>query len=179
MWSVNFTERRAWLLSLWTNEGRDLPPEIYVTRQFLLPFRENIKLSQLWLPLLFSVSKSRQINISWIDLEISIFGYPAFQPLTKCFFFQARENLSISFNYIRFTSVSHIPAYPDFLFRKMIKSISFMENETEVAIKMWKLKKTNSSPFGNRACLLHWCLIVLLMKTNIRKWSETFPDKQT
>ena len=47
---------------------------------------------------------------------------------------------------------------PNFLFRKIVKSISFMENETEEAIKMQKLKKTNSSPLGNRTCLLHWCL---------------------
>ena len=85
--------------------------------------------------------------------------YPAFQPLTKRFVFQAIENLSISFNYIRVTSVSQIPASPYFLFRKIVKSISFMENETEEAIKMQKLKKTNSSPFGNRTCLLYWCLI--------------------
>ena len=65
--------------------------------------------------------------------------YPTFQPLTKYFVFQARENLSISFNYIRVSSVSYIPTSSNFLFRKMIKSISFMENETEEAIKMRKL----------------------------------------
>ena len=57
--------------------------------------------------------------------------------------------------FIRLSSVTHIPASPIFLFRKMIKSISFMENETEEAIKTQKLNKTNSSPFGNRACLLY------------------------
>ena len=41
MWSVNFTERRAWFVNLWTNVRRDLPPEIYVTRQFPLSFREK------------------------------------------------------------------------------------------------------------------------------------------
>ena len=105
--------------------------------------------------------------------------YPTFQPLTWCFVFQTNENLSISFNYIRVTSVTDIPTSPNFLFRKIIKSISFMENETEEVIKMQKLNKTNSSPFGNRTCLLHWCLIAWLMKTKIRKWNETFPDKQT
>ena len=97
---------------------------------------------------------------------------PAFQPLTKCFVFQAIENLSISFNYIRVTSVSQTPASPYFLFRKIVKSISFMENETEEAIKMQKLKKTNSSPFVNRTCLLYWCLKAWLMKTKLRKWNE-------
>ena len=62
-------------------------------------------------------------------------------------------------NYKRVTSVTDIPTSPNFLFRKIIKSISFMKNETKVAIQMQKLKKTNSSPFGNRTCLLHWCLI--------------------
>ena len=57
--------------------------------------------------------------------------------------------------FIRVPSVSHIPASPIFLFRKMIKSISFMENETEEAIKMQNLNKTNNSPFGNRSCLLY------------------------
>ena len=54
-----------------------------------------------------------------------------------------------------------------------------MENETEEAIKMKKLKKTNSSPFGNRTCLLHWCLIAWLMKTKLRnemKWD--FPRQR-
>ena len=96
--------------------------------------------------------------------------YQTFQPLTWCFVSQTKENLSISFNYIRVTSVSHIPIYPNFLSRKIVKSISIMENETEEAIKMQKLKKTNCSPFGNRTCLLHWCLIAWLMKTKLRKW---------
>ena len=55
-------------------------------------------------------------------------------------------------NYKRVTSVTDITTSPNFLF-------SFMKNETKVAIQMQKLKKTNSSPFGNRTCLLHWCLI--------------------
>ena len=76
----------------------------------------------------------------------------------KMLVIQTKENLSISFNYVRVTSVTDIPTSPNFLFRK-IKSISFMKNETKVAIQMQKLKKTNSSPFGNRTCLLHWCLI--------------------
>ena len=74
-------------------------------------------------------------------------------------------------NYKRVTSVTDIPTSPNFLFRK-IKSISFMKNETKVAIQMQKLKKTKSSPFGNRTCLLHWCLIAWLMKTKLRKWNE-------
>ena len=45
-WNVNFNERRAWFVNLWTKVGRDLPPDIYVTHQFLLSFRENIKISQ-------------------------------------------------------------------------------------------------------------------------------------
>ena len=123
---------------------------------------------------------------------------PTFQPLTWCFVSQTKENLSISFNYIRVTLVSHIPISPnflfrkivktispdflfrkivksispDFLFRKIVKSILFMENETEEAIKMQKLKKTNSSPLGNRTCLLHWCLKAWLMRTKLRKWNE-------
>ena len=89
----------------------------------------------------------------------------------KMLVIQTKENLSISFNYVRVTSVTDIPTSPNFLFRK-IKSISFMKNETKVAIQMQKLKKTNSSPFGNRTCLLHWCLIAWLMKTKLRKWNE-------
>ena len=73
--------------------------------------------------------------------------YPAFQLLTKCFIFQARENLSTSFNYIRVTSVSHIPTSPNSLFRKIIKLISLMENETEEAIKMQKLKENEQLTF--------------------------------
>ena len=36
------SERRAWLVNLWTNERRDLPPEIRVTSEFLLSFPETL-----------------------------------------------------------------------------------------------------------------------------------------
>ena len=35
------SERRAWFVNLWTNERRDLPPEICVTSEFLLSFPET------------------------------------------------------------------------------------------------------------------------------------------
>ena len=35
------SERRAWFVNLWTNERRDLPPEIRVTSEFLLSFPET------------------------------------------------------------------------------------------------------------------------------------------
>ena len=34
LWRVNFTDRRARFVNLWTNVRRDLPPEIYVTLKF-------------------------------------------------------------------------------------------------------------------------------------------------
>ena len=34
MWRVYFTEKRAWSVYLWTSVKRDLPPEMYVTRDF-------------------------------------------------------------------------------------------------------------------------------------------------
>ena len=36
------SERRAWFVNLWTNERRDLPPEIRVTSEFLLSFPETL-----------------------------------------------------------------------------------------------------------------------------------------
>ena len=49
----------------------------------------------------------------------------------KMLVIQTKENLSISFNYVRVTSVTDIPTSPNFLFRK-IKSTLFMKNETKV-----------------------------------------------
>ena len=34
LWRVNFTDRRARFMNLWTNVRRDFPPEIYVTLEF-------------------------------------------------------------------------------------------------------------------------------------------------
>ena len=34
LWRVNFTDRRARFVNLWTNVRRDFPPEIYVTLEF-------------------------------------------------------------------------------------------------------------------------------------------------
>ena len=53
----------------------------------------------------------------------------------KMLVIQTKENPSISFNYVRVTSVTDIPTSPNFLFRKIIKSISFME------MKLRKQKK--------------------------------------
>ena len=36
------SERRTWFVNLWTNERRDLPPEIRVTSEFLLSFPETL-----------------------------------------------------------------------------------------------------------------------------------------
>ena len=36
VWRMNFTERRAWFVNLWTSVRRDWPPEIYVTRESLI-----------------------------------------------------------------------------------------------------------------------------------------------
>lgn len=44
MWRVYFTEKRAWSVYLWTSVKRDLPPEMYVTRDFFFSFSENLKI---------------------------------------------------------------------------------------------------------------------------------------
>lgn len=36
VWRMNFTERRAWFVNLWTSVRRDWPPEICVTRESLI-----------------------------------------------------------------------------------------------------------------------------------------------
>ena len=46
MWRVNFTEKRSWFVNLWSSVRRDLPPEIQVTREFLLSSREILKIFQ-------------------------------------------------------------------------------------------------------------------------------------
>ena len=43
--------------------------------------------------------------------------------LSKRFIFQTKENLSISFNYIRVASVIHVTTSPDVLFGKIIMCI--------------------------------------------------------
>ena len=46
IWRVNFTEKRSWFVNLWSSVRRDLPPEIQVTREFLLSSREILKIFQ-------------------------------------------------------------------------------------------------------------------------------------
>ena len=46
MWGVNFTERRTWFVNPWSSVRRDWPPEIYVTREFHLSFRGDLKFFQ-------------------------------------------------------------------------------------------------------------------------------------
>lgn len=41
---VYFTEKRAWSVYLWTSVKRDLPPEMYVSRDFFFSFSENLKI---------------------------------------------------------------------------------------------------------------------------------------
>ena len=51
--------------------------------------------------------------------------------LSKRFGFDTKENLFTSFNCIRVTSTTYIPSSRNFLFSKITRSVSFVENETK------------------------------------------------
>ena len=54
-----------------------------------------------------------------------------------------------------------------------------MENETEEAIKMQKLKENEQLTFWKQNMPVILVSDSVANETNIRKWNETFSDKQT
>ena len=78
MWHVNFTERRAWFVNVWTSLRCDLPPKVNVTHNCLLSTRENLMISlktfmqeeRFEVPLSFTWRVNFSNNRTWNEIGI-------------------------------------------------------------------------------------------------------------
>ena len=78
MWHVNFTERRAWFVNVWTSLRCDLPPKVNVTHNCLLSTRENLMISlktfmqeeRFEVPLSFTWRVNFSNNRTWNEISI-------------------------------------------------------------------------------------------------------------
>ena len=75
---VNFTERRAWFVNVWTSLRCDLPPKVNVTHNCLLSTRENLMISlktfmqeeRFEVPLSFTWRVNFSNNRTWNEISI-------------------------------------------------------------------------------------------------------------
>ena len=78
MWHVNFTERRAWFVNVWTSLRCDLPPKVNVTHDCLLSTREKLRISlktfmqeeRFEVPLSFTWRVNFSNNRTWNEISI-------------------------------------------------------------------------------------------------------------